>query len=254
MKRLAVLLLVLPVVAGCGGDTVSLDPIAQAATRTTDVASARFTMSGQVSGGGAGVVGFSGRGAYAEHGTALQMRAALDKPRVALELRLVRNTFYVRTPLFGPRWLSFTDRGGDVLAGVSDNDPAQLLEFLRSTADIDEVGSATIRGVATTHYRAQVQLERLVDRARPEQRERLRELAEKIKAAGIDEIPLEVWIGDDGLVRRIAMDWTISNPDRPTERATIKLRMDLFAFGAAVRVEAPSARNVIKAPPEITGG
>ena len=65
----ALLLLALPL-AACGGtsDVTSLDPVAQAADRTTSVAGAHFQMSGRIGDKGE-TIAFSGPGTLAATGT-----------------------------------------------------------------------------------------------------------------------------------------------------------------------------------------
>jgi hypothetical protein len=258
MRRALLLLFAAALLAGCGGDTASLDPIAQAADKTREAKSARFTLRAEIRDPTEGVLAFSGPGAFTDRGQSMRMRmtvnATADTPKTVFEMLLVGETYYMRSPLFGvllpsgKRWVKFTDPNGAVLSGLGQNDPAQVLEFLRATGDVDEVGTETIRGVETTHYKAEVEIEKVADRASPEQRPRVERLIDAIKSAGIEKIPLEVWVGDDDLVRRMKMDWTFSNPDKPSERASIKFTMDLFDFGADVSVEAPPASHVADLP------
>lgn len=262
MRRALLLLFAAALLAGCGGDTVSLDPIAQAADKTDDVASARFVMNAAIVDPDEGLLKFSGRGAYADHGKTMRMRMTLAPtaatPRFAMEMVVVGSTYYMRSPLFGvvlprgKRWLAFHDRDAAALSSLSQQDPAQILEFLRATAEIEELGSETVRGVRTTHYKAEVDLDRVVDHARPDQRERVRQVVDQIERAGIDTMPLEVWVDSENLVRRMKMDWTVS--DKPGQTASIKITMDLFDFGADVAVKAPPAGLTFRAPPEIAGG
>lgn len=254
MRRTFLLFIVAAALAGCGGDTVSLDPIAQAADKTDDLASARFTLTAEVRGAVEGVLRFSGPGAFADHGEAMRMRVTLeptaDRPRHVAEMVVVDGTYYVRSPLFGalmPRgkhWLKFTDPDAGFVSGLGQNDPAKVLAFLRATGDVEAAGTEQIRGVETTHYKAEVEVDKVVDRASSEQRDRVRGLTDAIRAAGIEKIPLDVWVDDDDLVRRMKLDWSFSNPNNASDPASVKLTMDFFDFGADVTVDAPPARQV----------
>jgi hypothetical protein len=64
---------------------------------------------------------------------------------------------------------------------------------------------------------------------------------------GTDKMPMDVWIGQDKLVRRIAYRMAI--PVAATG-GTMKMdvQLDLFDFGVPVHVTAPPAREVAELP------
>jgi hypothetical protein len=252
MRRALLLLFAAALLAGCGGDTVSLDPIAQAADKTDDAATARVAIEASIVDPNVGPIKLSGLGVYADHGKAMRLRVTLEPtaitPRHVAELVVIGGTYYVRSALLGDLlppgkvWLKFTDPDSAFVRGLGQNDPAQFLAFLQATGDVEAVGTERLRGVETTHYKAEVEIDKVLDRASSEQRRRVERLIEEIKSAGIEKIPLEVWIDDDDLVRRMKMDWTLSNG--PGETASIKITMDLFDYGAKVTVKAPPGRRV----------
>jgi hypothetical protein len=256
MRRvLALLLLVLPLCA-CGGDVTSIDPIAQAAEKTTNVAGAHFVMSARIRAEGE-TVEFRGPGEIADHGRKLHMQITMpgeilgikgaDKKDITLELIAAGANFYVRggpfTELAGgkEKWVRIPDTEPGFNLGQ--NDPSKMLEYLRATSKVEERGSDTVRGVETTHYEARIQLDKVAKRVSPEAARTLKEITQ---GAGIKEIPLEVWVDKDSLVRRLKMDW---HP----QGGSFVMEMELFDFGD-VEVQVPDASETISLAKLLGGG
>ena len=254
MRRvLALLLVVLPLCA-CGGDVTSLDPIAQAAEKTTNVAGAHFVMSAKITAAGE-TVEFRGPGEIADHGNKLHMRMTMpgqilgmkgvDNKDVTFELVGDQRSAYLRggpfTELGRGKWVRLpdTDAGFD----IGQNDPSRMLEYLRATGKVEERGNDTIRGVETTHYEARVQLGKLAARVSPEAAKALREIMQGI---GVREIPLEVWVDGDSLVRRLTMNW---HP----KGGSYSMEVELFDFGD-VQIDIPDASETTTLEKMLGGG
>lgn len=136
------------------------------------------------------------------------------------------------------------------LQGNASNDPAQQLGYLRGVSDsVEEIGSEEIRGVQTTHYRAEVDLEKA---AAEQEGEPARQAYEKLEQQlGQSTLPVDVWIDDEGLVRRyeMSMDMPLPNPagapsSPDAERggeAKVTVAQELYDFGTPVSVEPPPA-------------
>lgn len=167
------------VLAACGG--VTLDPVAQAATSSSGQ-SFRFVADL----GGAGTV----RGAYdAGHGlTRVSVPLGNEPTDVVLDTSdgLVA---YVHSPLAtlllppGKDWLKVdaskqAAAAGVDLGAIAQKTPSELLAQLVHATNAQSLGRETVDGVETTHFRTG---------------------------------EFDVWIGDDGLVRRLASaDVTVS--------------------------------------------
>ncbi len=255
MKRaLALLLIVLPLCA-CGGDVASLDPIAEAAEKTTNVPGAHFVLSARISEQGGETVEFRGPGEIADHGRKLHMRMTM--PAEILGMKGLRgkdvtfeaigagHDFYFRggpfTQLVGRKWVVIPDdeSGFD----IGQNDPSKMLEYLRATSNVEEHGQETVRGVETTHYEARIQLDKVAKRVSPEAAKALRQVTQ---GAGIKEIPLEVWVDGSSLVRRLKMDWHPSG-------GSFVLEMELFDFGD-VEIDVPKASETTTLKKILGGG
>ena len=103
-----------------------------------------------------------------------------------------------------------------------------------------------MRGVATTHYEATMDLARALEEAPAHQRARLEEMFEQL-GGGDDladvEIPVDVWVDDDDLPRRLRMDMGQVLGAAGT-RGEMTMTMDLFDYGEPVDIEIPSADEV----------
>jgi hypothetical protein len=222
------------VLAACGGSettaqqTLPKIDVAQAAARTVDAGSARFSLSGEGGPGGS----FSGKGEFAGDRGRLELHfseAAGGLFPADVEAVYAGGALYVRfsglagllpgLATGGRDWLR-VDLGadGDALReylDLGDGDPTRLLETLEAAGAFAEVASERVRGVETTRYRGSVASTRV-----------------------------DVWVGADGLVRRVAV-----SDDEGTD-----VRLELFDFGADVEIERPPADEVSELRDLLQGG
>lgn len=254
-RALALLLLVLPLAACGGSDVTSLDPVAQAASNTRDAAGAHFDMNARLSVQGQNVE-FGGPGEIGDHGRKLHMR--LTMPMAALgvtgssgasatfEAVSSGGFFYLRGGPFervAPgKWIRV--KNTDKNFNLGQNDPSQMLQYLRATSNVDKQGTETVRGVSTTHYAARIQIDKVADRVSADAARALRQLS---KSLGTKEIPMDVWVDGDNLVRRVKMDW------HPPNGSSFVVTMDLFDFGD-VDIDVPAKSDTTDLSTMLGGG
>jgi hypothetical protein len=151
--------------------------------------------------------------------SAKHVRIACDSPDPAIEAIAIVNDYYVRGGFFGDtegKWVNVSGEidDHDALATLS---PQKLLRLLqRSSSETERIGEEEIRGEATVGYRLTVDCEAAI-----------------LECEGT--APVEVWIGDDGIVRRIVLDDDMGD-----------VTFEFFDFGAAVNIVAPPADEVIE--------
>jgi hypothetical protein len=256
LRRAVLLLLLALPLAACGGttatDVTSLEPVAQAAAKTSNVPGAHFQMSARI-GDQSHTIAFSGPGEIADHGKQLHMQLTLPASvlgaggtgNAQFELVSSDNTYYLRGgpfEQFAPRkWV--TVKSNDPSFNLGQNDPSQMLEYLRATSNVDEVGKDTVRGVDTTHYSARLQLDKVADRVSADA---AKALEQATKTLGTKEIPMDVWVDGDGLVRRVKMDW---HP----KGGSFVMSLDLFDFGD-VNVDVPASSDTVDLSNMLGGG
>jgi hypothetical protein len=115
-------------------------------------------------------------------------------------------------------------------------DPSQLLQMLKGEGDLENLGTATIDGVTTTHYRVVVDVAKLLQRRGSSPA--MKQLA---ASAGMKSIPEDAWVGQDGLVRRLQMTLSMSANGTPLQMTMV---VDYTAFGVGAAIAAPPSSQV----------
>lgn len=259
VATLTAALLAAGAITACGGDTVALDPVAEAATKTGAAKSMRLelTMIMTAPEFGSEPVTIAAKGVSVGERSAMTMRlpAAQGVDLGEIETRSDGFVIYMRFPFLqeaAPQlkpWIKVDlreagkDLGIDFVALLelgTQTDPTKALEFLRAAGEVDELGSATIRGSETTHYKGVVDLNRYADQleAKSGSEAAARSLRKAIELTGESTMPIELWIDEDSLVRR--MTWaqtTVAVEGQPP--TMVAATMDLFDYGADVDVVIP---------------
>ena len=180
-----------------------------------------------------------------------------SEPGGSIETLVVDRVAYVKMPkaLFGGplgdgKWLKVPnlDDANSALPGLGQSDPSQFLAYLETvSAGVTKVGAETIRGVATTHYKASLDPAKAGSRGDvpPSLRDDLSKILQK---NGVPfTIPADVWVDNDGLARRIQLKLDLgkmTGVPRETDLPVMTLSIDLYDFGVPVHVVAPPAGDV----------
>ncbi len=265
-------------VAGCGATQSSAPPVddlAQVADRTTDARTASFSMHAEETLGSRSFT-LAATGAFDT--TAERARVSVDLSGLAQalgglgqmlgaglgdpadwKLDAIREgtQVYVSSPLLRPAlpsgksWVT-----GDVaelarahglelgqLGSLGGSDPGDVLGLLRATSGgLERVGTDTMRGVQTTHYRAALDPKKVARLAATKAGPgALDTILAAIEHAGLDEIPIDVWVDGDSLLRRL--DASVSRTGGGSSSAS-KLSVELFDYGVPVVVTRPPASEV----------
>ena len=166
---------------------------------------------------------------------------------------------YVRLPAIdaqlpsGKTWIRASEsdaKAGGVdfqeLESFSSSDPRELLDALRSlSGDLETVGTEKLRGVETTHYRAVIDPVELAKGASTagQATDGLFDLL--IARPGIGDVPVDVWIDANGLVRKVSMEVSASEQASPAGAATVSF--ELWDYGEKVAIDLPPASQVADA-------
>ena len=127
------------------------------------------------------------------------------------------------------------------LMNANQADPSQSLKMLMASSDAKVLGYDRVRGVFTTHYKLNVDLERLA-----KEDETYRKMLEQLKqVTGATSYPAEAWIDSKDRVRRLKIDMSFNAPTGGT--FTMTMTMELYAFGIKVDVPPPPASDVVDA-------
>ena len=257
---------------GCGGDTLSFDPVAQAASQTAKSESSRVAFTANVQIDGVGGMAMSGSGVFdgrARSG-AMNMRfslpagleSSLGGADPSLEMIVDGRkdlVMYMRSPLFrrmvGDKWLKLDmaklakKEGFDLnsLMNANQADPSQSLHMLMASSDPHVIGYDRVRGVFTTHYKLNVDLAKLA-----KQNDAYGKMVDQLKElTGVTSYPAEAWIDDKDRVRRMKIDMSMNSATGGA--VTMSMTMELYAFGIKVDIPPPRASDVLDAA-SVLGG
>jgi hypothetical protein len=225
-------------IAGCGGSSSGvIDPVAQAATTSTGSPGYRMNMTLQLSvPGSSTVMVANGTGSFdtRDHigsmsldmnlGNNPQVVQALGASTLHMEERLTGLIVYVKMPTAiasklpgGKAWmkidLSKAAAAGGIpgLGSIANNpassDPSQFLQYLRAVSgDVSKVGTDTVNGVQATQYHASINLDRVPDVLPASSRAAGKQATAALeKAANLHQLPVDVWIDNQHLVRQLKM-------------------------------------------------
>ena len=262
-----------------------LDDLEPVANATAKADSARFEMELEMEMPGFGPFAFSATGAYdtpskqaemtMDLGSFAELMSGLagafggnapsdlgDPEKWKVEMRLDGLVAYMRMPFLaselpaGKEWVRLDLAAAARLQGVdladlrsfaSGSDPRETLDFLRSVSgEVTRVGTEDVRGVPSVHYFAIVDWQKALRKAANEAGQP--GLLQQLQSLGgsMQNVPVDVWVDADNLVRRMTMEFSFSSPDGQ-QQATASMSMELFDYGTAVSVEPPPASDVVDA-------
>jgi len=284
VRPLVVVAVLAVVAAGCGSSgehvTIEATPAAmrKAAETTLDKGSSKVDITMQTSVQGKALT-IHGTGAVDPAHKQLQLdldMAPLDQHVTEI---LQDTVLYMRSPIFqkgtsGKEWIKFdlakaNSSFSDLLAnsgtGPLGSDPTSFLQFLEGAGKVSQVGTEDVRGEHTTHFSGSYTLNDALNAMPSDRRQKVRDA---FSALGISDsasdtpIPFDAWIGDDGLVRRVA---TTIEPSQFSTKSKVpvgkmSMTLELFDFGTTVDITVPADEDVQdvsnlipKLPPSSTG-
>lgn len=248
--RLALLLVPLVLIAAACGDTVSLDPVAKAATESTKQVSEHMHLTAQVT-VGARQVTMSGDGDFRNDPALGQIAVAVNAGGTATTMREVMSgtKVYLSSDLFkdklpgGKMWLGVDLAKAGKALGVdmstlSSQSPASTLQQLEATGRVTKVGEESLDGVATTHYTATIDPAKLA----------------KLKRALHVQVTyhaVDVWVDGQNLVRRLHLSYS-QTAGNATPASSTDMIITLSHYGEPVDVSVPSDADTYDATASAT--
>jgi hypothetical protein len=247
---------------------VKVDRVAQAVRLTSSATSFNFGVSMSVAAGPGDSLRMSGTGSadLANHRIALTMRV-LDAPPSSDAARPIESVIdysngfvdYLHSDAFagklpaGKSWVKldvgkYAKKAGVDLGKVvrsQEADPTKALDMLRKAGSPVYVGSETLNGVSTSHYRSVVDVRRLIA-AEPDADIRA-SLRKAMELSGTTSFPVDAWIDDQGYLRRMHWTETGTAPDGRNTPVTTEYTEELSGFGSGATVSLPPAAGVVDA-------
>lgn len=269
--------------SGVTGAPISFEQLAQSAATSADASSGRFSFEMSLAfPGGDESFSLSGEGAFDRAsqrasfavdmssfakllgglvsglgGDRLEGAPDFDDP-AGWQLEVVQDgdVGYMRFPALddklpeGKTWIRAEK--GDAASGFqldefeqfAQSDPRDLLEALRAvSSEVKVVGTESLRGVETTHYRAVIDPADLAARAPKDQQEQAQTLLDQLTSqTGLVAIPVDVWIDASGLVRKLSMSLSAEAQD-----GNVELAFEIWDYNEPVTIELPPASQVVDA-------
>ena len=118
-------------------------------------------------------------------------------------------------------------------------DPTELLTFLSKVGSVTTVGQATVGGVSTTEYTADVDISKAAAIEGASQ-----DMISAMQCIGTTNFPMNIWIDSSGYTRQIQFNWVISDLSGANSKATMSMTVGFSNFGEAVSVSVPPASEV----------
>jgi hypothetical protein len=242
------------VLAACGGggsdDGNLLETFAAAAETTGSASSMHMDMTvtfedvpgvpddGMVTSSDVSMDGLTGRG----------VTTTFDQE---IEFLMVDDHIYYAIPGLpdGATWLRLTyddlaEFSGVDVSAASEQSPTEVLARLQASGDIERVGEEDLDGVATTRYRAVIDVDRLGDDGVVSEA-----AIEQLRGLTGDTYEMDVWIDGDGYLRRMSYAIDLANAPEPPagmpSEGSIQYDITMSDFGAPLDVTAPPEDEVV---------
>lgn len=234
----------LAVVTDDGGETDAIALLSAAPAAAVEAKTARIELRTEVGGSGMDMT-MSGDGVVDFVTGASSM--AMSMFGMDFELRTLDGTMYMRLPDVGRPPTMTQDWIGIPLPKAAGATPmatpnaASMLDSLRGMGnEVEELGDEEINGQQATGYRVTIDLARALEELPEDQQDWAQDSLEQMRAMGMTEWPMEVWLAGD-LPVRVAMDVD----DIGGAGVDMHMVIDYLDFGTDISVEAPAADQVL---------
>lgn len=248
-RHVAAGLLALTLAAGCGGsakESLSTDVGAQlraAASKTATSGSSKLQLTSTTLVGGQQVT-FDGTGAFdyaSKVGSIVLHIAGLGAGSggVTLAERITGGNLYLQLPNAPGTFykLALSDLVGTSLADGSD--PSSSFSALSGVSGpITKVGTETVRGTATTHYRGSIDVQKALAKASPIAAAAIRK---NLVGHGVTTLPFDAYLDGQGRLRKYVQHVAVTAQGQKVDSTTT---VELYDFGTKVSVTAPPAAQV----------
>lgn len=171
-----------------------------------------------------------------------QVETTLQGNTTKLHIIYVDQKLYIDRGQNGKQWvLASTESSDPVVAQLAQTLPATLAQsgpqyyaiMVSAAHDLKVVGGETVNGTPTIHYHLIVDPRVMVDKVPPDQRAQMQQAID----AGVDQIPLDEWVDDQG--RPLKLTDTVTAQG---QTADIDFRMT--KFDSQLEIKAPPADQI----------
>ncbi|MFJ5529546.1 DUF1396 domain-containing protein [Streptomyces sp. NPDC093261] len=228
--------------------------VAKAAKNTERITSLHYRMTGTIP--GAGQIKAEARMAMKPLAMSMEMTSSEQKTEGPVEVRFVDKAMYIgggaeaAKEMGGKHWIKFDlgALGADMQknidqmgAGQANQNPAQDSTFLSGSKHVTKVGTETVEGVKTTHYKGDITVAQMrawlktqkLDKATREQREKGLDQYAKM---GADKMAMDMWIDGSDHTKQFRMRGDAT-------KGPLDMTITFLDYNKPVTVTAPAAKD-----------
>ncbi|HEY1776533.1 MAG TPA: hypothetical protein VGG41_10290 [Solirubrobacteraceae bacterium] len=162
---------------------------------------------------------------------------------------IVGDDIYIQAPQSDGKWVETAIPGafgadssgsGGATELTSSADPGQTLQYLQAAGTVTDLGPATISGVATTHYHADIDLSHYASTLPAAQQSAgAKAIQSYEQLTGSSTLPMDVWIDSSNLVREVQFEISLAGG------SSAAFTMTFSDYGPQPAVSAPPAADII---------
>lgn len=197
----------------------------------------------------------------------LRERAVLDIPSLGMvpggKVEVIvgkGSVLYLRAPMFASfipattPWIKLDPSAlpqsqGDLGAATAAVNPAAILAAIKDSLTVEEVGADTVDGSATTRYRATLDVVKLLPLVADIVQEQptdaqLQETIDKLKEAGLETLPIDLWVDEAGFLKQVRMSLDLSGLSTDHSAVSFSLTLTYSDIGEHISIDVPPASQV----------
>ena len=199
----------------------------------------------------------------------LRERVVLDIPSLGMmpggKIEMIVGkgpVIYVRAPMlasFIPAstpWIkldptTFPGSDAELGAAAAAANPAAILAAIEDALTVDEVGAETVDGADATHYRATVDILKLLpllaDMASADNKPtdaEMQDAKDQLKKVGLETLPIELWVDEGGFLKQIQLAIDLSAMDPDNAGTSVSLTLTFSDIGEDISIDVPPASQV----------
>jgi len=255
LSLLLILVVVNSLLNSGGASPFNPNPVAAAAERTVEVPGMRIDLTMTMSTEAQSPVIITGNGAYSGETNLAEVvyeATSTQGEPLRFDAILGESAWYFRYPQLvgqmpeGKEWMKLEGFPGQEDMGAAGMSPDESLQMLRGAGTVQRLGRARIGHVRTARYRVTQTPAEIVETLRSEGKDELAEQFERVSAQIAGSVRSEVFIAQDGILRRMRTTLTATSNG---QAVTTSMRMDFSDFGIEPDIHVPDDSQVYDLSP-----
>lgn len=199
--------------------------------------------------------------------TSLRERIVLDIPSLGMlpggKVEMIvgkGSVIYVQAPMLASMipattpWIkldpSELPEYDDALAeAAAAGNPAVILDAIKDALTVEEIGADTVDGAGVTHYRATVDIVKLLPLLAELTNEgptaaEMQEAKDQLRKVGLEHFPVELWVDEEGFLKQARVALDLSSVDPELAGTSFSLTFTFSDVGEPISIDVPPASQV----------